>query len=206
MSKLFFILIGLVMSGNYLHGQDFAERTLLHRDAYKKEFLQDKRAPLDSADVQQLHFFEPDSQYAVVAKVSLVAGDEPIVIPTYSGVEKNYLRYARRDFQLNGEEMSLYLYKSVDLASNPLYADYLFLPFTDVTNDKETYGGGRYLDFKLGDIVDGKLIVDFNKAYNPYCAYSSGYNCPIPPKENSLSIAILAGEQKYTGAYKKRKD
>lgn len=188
-----------------LLAQDFDAEIAQHREDYKREFLNDKRAPLETDDLAHLHFYAPDSHYRVEASVTMVEGEEPIIIPTYSGINKNYLRYARLDFELQGLPYSLSLYKSIDLISNPLYVDYLFLPFTDSTNDQETYGGGRYLDLHASDIKDGKITVDFNKAYNPYCAYSSGYNCPIPPKENQLPIAIPAGEQKYTGPYKKRK-
>ncbi|MFT4762129.1 MAG: hypothetical protein ACI9LN_004113, partial [Saprospiraceae bacterium] len=65
------------------------------------------------------------------------------------------------------------------------------------TNSETTYGGGRYLDFKTTDIVDGKMTIDFNKTYNPWCHYSDGYNCPIPPKENHLEVEIVAGERNF---------
>jgi uncharacterized protein (DUF1684 family) len=80
----------------------------------------------------------------------------------------------------------------------PEYKDHLFLPFTDLTSGEETYTAGRYIDLSFEDIIDNKVVIDFNKAYNPYCAYVSGkYNCPIPPRENTLSVAILAGEKNY---------
>ena len=69
----------------------------------------------------------------------------------------------------------------------------LFLPFQDSSAD--SYGGGRYLDIRTGDIRDGKLVLDFNRCYNPYCAYKEGYSCPIPPVENRLPVAIEAGEK-----------
>jgi uncharacterized protein (DUF1684 family) len=78
----------------------------------------------------------------------------------------------------------------------PQYKDYLYLPFKDFTNGESTYGGGRYLDFKMSDIQENQtIIIDFNKAYNPYCAYSDGYSCPIPPSENHLQVFIEAGEK-----------
>ncbi len=78
------------------------------------------------------------------------------------------------------------------------YKDQLFLPFTDLTSGEESYAAGRYIDLIFDDILDNKVIIDFNKAYNPYCAYVSGkYNCPIPPRENSLNVAILAGEKNF---------
>ena len=78
------------------------------------------------------------------------------------------------------------------------YKDYLFIPFTDATNGNETYEGGRYIDILITDISNNTVVIDFNKAYNPYCCYATGYHCPIPPKENALSVTINAGEKKYT--------
>jgi hypothetical protein len=75
--------------------------------------------------------------------------------------------------------------------------DYLFIGFTDMTSAAETYGAGRYIDCVTGDIRGNTMLLDFNKAYNPYCAYAAGYNCPIPPRENDLPVAILAGEKNY---------
>ena len=77
------------------------------------------------------------------------------------------------------------------------YADYLFVPFTDLNTGEKTYGSGRYLDLTIGQIINNTLLIDFNKSYNPYCAYSTEYHCPIPPKENLLPIAIDAGEMNF---------
>ncbi len=81
--------------------------------------------------------------------------------------------------------------------NDPTYKNYLFLPFTDLTSGEESYGGGRYIDLETTDIFNNKVIIDFNKAYNPYCAYASGYNCPIPPRENDLPVAVKAGEMNF---------
>ena len=84
------------------------------------------------------------------------------------------------------------------MMSTSKYRDYLGLMFTDKTSGKETYDAGRYIDFNIGDIKNDKLVIDFNKAYNPYCAYVKGkYSCPIPPRENYLPIAIEAGEKNF---------
>lgn len=71
------------------------------------------------------------------------------------------------------------------------------LPFTDITSGDESYGGGGYLDFRVGEIKNNVLVFDFNKAYNSYCAYAKGYNCPLPPRENYIAIAIRAGEKQF---------
>ena len=75
------------------------------------------------------------------------------------------------------------------------YKDYLFLPFTDLTNGDTTYGGGRYIDMRIPE--KNTIILDFNQSYNPYCAYGGNYSCPIPPAENNLDIAITAGVKKF---------
>jgi len=80
----------------------------------------------------------------------------------------------------------------------------LFLPFKDFTNNESTYGGGRYINFLDTDIKDGKIEIDFNKSYNPWCAYSDGFNCPIPPKENHIETEVTAGEKNFKGIYKKQ--
>jgi uncharacterized protein (DUF1684 family) len=98
---------------------------------------------------------------------------------------------------LEGSEYQLAIYKNLRTTRMPMFRDFLFLPFQDDTNGESTYGGGRYIDLKVGDIEDGKLTIDFNKAYNPYCAYGDGWNCPIPPVENILEVEIAAGEKNY---------
>ena len=80
-----------------------------------------------------------------------------------------------------------------------MYRDYLFIPFKDLSNGEATYGGGRYMDIRMDDIKNGELMLDFNKAYNPYCAYSDGYNCPVPPVENHLETEVNAGEKSFGG-------
>ena len=77
------------------------------------------------------------------------------------------------------------------------YKNYLFIPFTDLTTGDESYGSGRYMDFTTDSIQSNKLTLDFNKAYNPYCAYAIGFHCPLPPKENFLKVAIIAGEKVF---------
>ena len=98
-------------------------------------------------------------------------------------------------FELNNEKYILPIYKNIALQTNPVYKDHLFLPFNDFTNGSETYGGGRYIDLTLQDIKDDKVVLDFNRAYNPYCAYNHTYRCPIPPQDNNLDVSILAGEK-----------
>ena len=102
-----------------------------------------------------------------------------------------YREYGELRFKLDEKKFKLTLYQNIKLMEKERYEDYLFIPFTDETNGEESYGGGRYIDFR---IPKGKeVVLDFNKAYNPYCAYNSKYSCPIPPPKNDLSIPIKAG-------------
>ena len=110
---------------------------------------------------------------------------------TTSDRAAEYRKYGELKFQLQGKKFKLNLYQNIKLSQRKGYEDYLFLPFTDASNGEGSYGGGRYIDFR---IPKGKeVVIDFNKAYNPYCAYNGKYSCPIPPVENDISVAIKAG-------------
>ncbi len=198
----FFLL--LFLSFQHLYAQQFATEIQEHREKYKADFLNNPQAPLKAADFGHLHFFDADSNYRIVSTVTLLKNQKVFHMPTYDGTSKEFIRYARIKFKLGDQQLELTLYRNMALAINPAYKDYLFLPFTDLTNGKESYGGGRYLDLRISDIQNEQLIIDFNKVYNPYCAYSDGYRCPVPPEENDLAVAIVAGEKMYTGDKKKR--
>lgn len=185
--------------------QSYTEQIAKHRESYKQDFIKDKYAPLQENDLQHLHFFDADSTYKVTADVEVLKDEKVFKMPTYDGTSKEFYRYAKISFNLNGKATIMTLYKSMALASNPAYKDLLFLPFTDETNNAETYGGGRYIDLSSKKILSNKIEVDFNKSYNPYCAYSDGYRCPVPPEENDLQLAIKAGEKLYTGEKKHKK-
>ncbi|MBB2145290.1 DUF1684 domain-containing protein [Pedobacter sp. LMG 31464] len=182
--------------------QNYKEQITKHREAYKADFIKETRSPLKEADLQYLHFFDADSTYKISAAVEILKNEKVFNMPTYDGTSKEFIRYAQITFMLKGKKLKMTLYRNISLLTNPTYKDLLFLPFTDESNNKTTYGGGRYIDLSLNDIKDGFVEVDFNKAYNPYCAYSDGYRCPVPPEENDLAIAILAGEKSYTGTKK----
>ncbi len=195
-----FLLAGCFSSKNI--DSDYTAEIEKYRVEYKKKFLENEHAPLQKADLPFLNFFAPDPTYRVTADFTRTPDAKPFEMPTVSGKVQNYVTYGTADFTLNGEKITLSIYKNLGLARMPQYRNYLFLPFNDATNSAGTYGGGRYLDLKTGDIKNGKIVLDFNKVYNPYCAYSDGYNCPIPPRENKLAVKIEAGEKNFTGKYK----
>ena len=161
-----------------------------------------KRQPLDINDVSEVNFFEANQEFKCGCDFSKDEKPQGFQMPTYSGIERPYLTYGSVNCMVNGHSVTLHIYRSVRSMSMPQYKDHLFLPFMDPTNGNTTYGGGRYLNLTLSDITNDKLTIDFNKAYNPWCAYSDGYNCPIPPIENHLNVAIEAGEKIYTGTKK----
>jgi len=183
----------------------YAKMIAHHRMEYQQEFAKNADSPLDQTDFKHMNFYKADASYNCQCSVELTADAKPFDIKTYSGMTKEYIAYGIATCDIQGSPQQLTLYRSLRLMTMPMYKDYLFLPFMDSTNGSETYGGGRYIDLKISDINKGIVNIDFNKCYNPYCAYSDGYNCPVPPVENHLDIAIPAGEKMYKGPKKKRK-
>lgn len=178
-------------------GQSFQEEIMAYRAKYTSDFLTDENSPLKKKDLKFLRFYEPDETFQVKCTFEQVLDGEPFEMPTYSGKTKSYMVFGKLHFTLNGQKMSLNIYRSLALAKIPKYQDYLFVPFMDLTSAHETYGGGRYLDLRMGELNAETIYLDFNKAYNPYCAFSDGYSCPVPPAANHLKVKIEAGEQNF---------
>ncbi len=159
-----------------------------------KEYLNPKETPLRGDQLKnfvQHPFFPINLKYRVNAKFSKSENTQPFEIPTSSGKTKIFKEYGKVNFKMDGKKYTLALYQNLGL-QNDQYKDYLFLPFRDLTNGKETYGGGKYLDLKIPDSKE--MIIDFNQSYQPFCAYNAyDYNCPIVPEENKLPIRIEAG-------------
>lgn len=194
------LFVLLALGFQRINAQDFDSLIKAHREKYKSDFLAEPKSPLHEADLSNLRFYEPNPEYQVDASFERIVDTLGFDMQTYSGVIKRYEVYGALSFNLKGRSHVLMVYQSENLKQKGGFEDYLFIPFFDKTNYKETYGGGRYLDIRIGDIKDGEVEIDFNKAYNPYCAYKGGYACPIPPKENQLTIAVRAGEMNYAGA------
>lgn len=137
------------------------------------------------------HFYPIDLNYRVKANYELIENPDTIVMPTSAGTEKMFAKHAKLTFELNGEKCVLYAYQNLKVIKVEGYENSLFVPFKDETSGTETYGGGRYLDLEQPN--NSSMILDFNYAYNPYCAYTTGWYCPIPPDENTLNIRVKAG-------------
>ena len=193
------ILMVVLIMFSYLNSfsQDYQTQIETYRTKYKNEFLEDENSPLKKQDLKFLRFYQPDSNYLVKSSFTPIADTIGFDMQTHNGIIKRYFVYGYVEFELKSSQQKLFIYQSEKLKSKEGFEDYLFIPFTDETNYQETFGGGRYLDFRIDDIQYGVLWIDFNKAYNPYCAFKEGYSCPIPPKENDMKISIEAGEKLF---------
>jgi uncharacterized protein len=160
---------------------------------YKKELYS-----IIKNDTGGVRFYPVDASYKVVAAVQKLDGEKFFPMATSSGITKQAIRYAKLTFSLDGKEYVLYGYQLSMLLETEKYKNDFFIPFLDGNSGDESYVGGKYIDFSTTDITaDKKLVIDFNRSYNPYCAFRAGYNCPIPPKENTLEIGIRAGEMDF---------
>jgi len=144
------------------------------------------------AKFEHLLYYPPDPRYAVKARLERFAEQREVKIPTTRKLEKTFFRYGRIRFQLDGKDLELTALKSSLEGAD---ADFLFIPFKDMTNGGETYEVGRFLDVPVP--TQPEFILDFNRCYNPLCNYSPAYNCPLPPLENILDVGIPAGEKTY---------
>lgn len=144
-----------------------------------------------------IRFYPINEAYRVKAAFTRIKDFHGFFMVTGTGVRQKFYKYGVLKFKLKGAPAHLFVYQSDDLLKKPGLKDYLFVPFGDATSGLTSYGGGRYLDFRISDIKNGYLLIDFNKAYNPYCAYTTGYDCPLPPKENLMLLPVPAGEMNY---------
>ena len=152
-------------------------------------------ARAERASFGGLRYFPPDPAYRVVASVVPFAQQEVVQLGSTRGDIRPQVRFAELRFTLAGQELRLTGFQDV----NPTDGDELFVPFRDATTGKESYGAGRYLEAQVAEDERGGLtaLLDFNLAYSPWCAYNDDYSCTLPPVENTLSVAIQAGEQAY---------
>ncbi len=189
-----YIMLALVVISNHLFAQkSYTDSLQSYIDGYVKD-----HEVVRSDDKKFLKFFSIDESYRVTANFEKANDSKWFLMETTGHEKKMYRVFGTVSFGIHDTLVKLNLYQTQNLLSDPKYKDYLVLMFTDKTSGDESYDVGRYLDFTLGDIKNNKVVIDFNKAYNPYCAYEKDkYNCPLPPKENNLAVAIRAGEKTY---------
>jgi uncharacterized protein (DUF1684 family) len=168
-----------------------------YRKTHVEELLADVRKPITPEEKSFIKYFPYKKSWEVEATFTLLEKEPVFQMPTYSGVTRDYRKYATATFFYRKKKIIVFLYQNMTLIRQPQYKDYLFLPFKDETNGFESYGGGRYMDVRISTVKEGKIKLNFNKAYNPYCAYNDGFNCPIPPVENHINRSIKAGERNF---------
>jgi uncharacterized protein (DUF1684 family) len=158
------------------------------------DFKDASKSPLKKTDLKtfkSLDFFSFDSDYVVTANLKRTPDSKWFNMKTTSGEVSRERIYGILSFRLKGNDFKLNVYQGEEHLQTEQFVDYLFLPFLDDTNGESTYPGGRYIDLRIpmGDTIE----IDFNKAYNPYCAYNEKFSCPIVPRENYLAIKVEAG-------------
>jgi len=155
------------------------------------------QSPLDWQQKQAftaIEYYAENEELILDVEVERFSEDEPLIeMTTNTGDIRPYRRWGKFSFNVDGEEATLVIYSDA-------HGHEFFIPFRDSTNGKETYGAGRYMDNQrpgLRRLAGNNFEIDFNYAYNPYCAYNEGYSCPLPPRENWLSVPIRAGEKNF---------
>jgi uncharacterized protein (DUF1684 family) len=173
---------------------NYAEEIAKYRSE-KNEYLKTaKDSPVyeeDRLTFKGLRYFEPDTAFRVKAFVSKYETSIGIPIEMTHGKPEFYKPYGNAIFSIKGQECRLMLFKSEESQT-------IFVAFKDQTSNKESYGGGRYIEIPRKSLKNDSLVIDFNYCFNPFCNYNPTYSCPIPPKENNLPIAILAGEKRFS--------
>jgi uncharacterized protein (DUF1684 family) len=169
-------------------------RALLRIREEKDEFFRlSYDSPLpdsERATFQGLKYFDPDPAFRFETNLHRYEGMESVVMITSKGTRQLFNKAGYFEVAIGGKPVRLQAYQSAERADPTL-----FVPFRDATSGKESYGAARYLDMEVEH--NDEYALDFNYAYNPYCAYSEAYVCPLPPRENWLTVEIRAGEKKY---------
>lgn len=178
------------------------KRPLLGDTEYQRkqnaDFKDALKSPLtvkDRKTFNGLDFFDFDSTYVVTANFKRTPNETPFEMPTTTDRKPRYVKYGELTFTIKNEACKLNIYQNIELVKQEDYTNHLFLPFIDETNGEESYGGGRYIDATLpkGDT----MVINFNEAYNPYCAYNPKYSCPVVPLENALNVRVEAGVKAF---------
>ena len=192
--KTFLFLFLFVPS--VVNAQSYEDELLEYRQGYKTSLMHSGH-PLKAEDTGYLRFYAPDPDYRVKAQFVITTAYRPFTMNTMHGGKKPAVReYGMVYFTVKGAPLTMYVYRFLTKPEDNTDASIrLFIPFTDRTNFKETFGGGRYLDVSAEDILNGNLVLDFNKCYNPHTAYEKNYPYIIPPDKNNLHVEIKAGEK-----------
>ena len=156
------------------------------KDEFFKNHIQSPLTSEQKRDFRGLHYFPENEALRLEVQVELLNDSKPILMQTSTGGVQEYIRFGRFKFEVERQEAELTIYQS---------EHGFFLPFVDSLAGAETYPAGRYLEPE--PLPGNRFLVDFNLAYNPYCAYNEMWSCPITPAENRLKVPIRAGEKLF---------
>jgi len=194
-----FLTIIAIFSMTLLYAQECSkENAVKYQKQLNKEYANPKESPLTKKDFKRfksLDFYPVSLEYCVEAKFVRTPNEKAFEMTTTTSRKPMYVKYGEVTFELQGRKCKLDVFQSLDLIKQEEYKDALFLPFTDYTSGNGSYGGGRYIDLKQSK--GSTMVIDFNTAYNPYCAYNHAYSCPVPPAQNDLKVEVKAGVKEY---------
>lgn len=205
--KLTLIILTISISTNLTFSQAISkEKFAEYNDTIQKfrtgkniKLMYDDASPLTLEQRKSftgLNYFSADLEFYIEAELVKDDAPETIIMRTSTDRAPAYIKYGVINFKIDTFNLTLAVYQNKKMLDLSTDQNHLFVPFRDGTSGNETYGGGRYIDCEIPE--EGNiLILDFNKTYNPYCAYNPKYSCVIPPEENRLSIRIEAGEKKF---------
>lgn len=188
-AALLFVTAGLALQAQTTYMDSIA--------SWRKNYIDTHELLKTPEERSLLRFYSPDPAYRVVCDFKPLPNSPWFPMLTSGAKPQMARKYGLLTFKVHDTLLHLTVFQMQALMASEATRDYLFVGFTDATSAVDTYGAGRYIDCAIGDIHGSTMVLDFNKAYNPYCAYTTGYNCPIPPHENDLPVAILAGEKNY---------
>lgn len=194
MKSILIIILGLTTFVLGAQDLSYIEEIKRFQEELNDEFKNPDKSPLTRREQRKFKghdFFPINKTFRVEAQFIRSQDAVPFKMKTTTDRSPIYEKYGEAIFEINNKRYKLNIYQSHRLKKMEKYKNHLFLPFTDLTNGEDTYGGGRYIDLSIPHT--DSIIIDFNKAYNPYCAYSSTRSCPIPPRENDLDLKVEAG-------------
>ena len=194
----FFLMLGIMNISAQDISKNYKKELKKERKEKDLEFLDVSQSPLPLEEIKNfmgLNYFKPNTKWLISARLERKSTPDTIKMKTTTERLPLYIVYGVAYFEADGLKDTLTIYRNVGLMTKPGFEDYLFVPFTDETSGEESYGGGRYVDARIPN--DNTIMLDFNRAYNPYCVYSKKYSCPIPPRENHIDIRVVAGEKNY---------
>lgn len=197
MKKTYLLIAFLMLSVSlFAQDSDLVKNALSYQEGLDDEYKDKDTSPLSfeqRAFFRGLPFFEINEDLIFEsARFYRTPNESPFMMNTTKGNPVRYVKYGEVYFSINGSNYKLNVYQNKKPSRDPEEKNMFFIPFKDLTNGNTTYGGGRYIDVYIYE-GETTVFLDFNRAYNPYCAYNTRYSCPIPPPANSLSVAIEAG-------------